>query len=112
MFGTSIMMTNHRAESRSKRIRGSLVKLFDAGGVMTVLKKTSVSTFITPSATPVLLLKVRIRPFTQTMNCEGPAAPMLSGGKERVSVRVAPTKLVAVVCGLSGERVVPDGNAG
>src|SRR5690349_17895927 len=83
-------------------MRGSLVKLFVVGGVITEAKNGSVSVLRTPSATPVTLLKDRIRPFTATMNWLGPAAPMESGGNERVSARVAPRKLMSVVCGVLG----------
>src|SRR5438105_4360784 len=41
------------------------------------------------------LLKTRIRPLTVTRNCDGPTAPMLSGGtKAESEARVAPVKLV------------------
>src|SRR5690349_6223982 len=52
---------------------------------MTVEKKTSGSASMTPSATPVALLKVRILPLTKITNCDGPAAPIESGGNECVS---------------------------
>src|ERR1051325_3484406 len=81
-------------------MRGSLVKLFDIGGVITDWKKISVSTLSTPSAMPVLLSKLRIRLLMATMNCVGPAAPMVSGGKA-LSARVAAVSLTPVVCGLS-----------
>src|SRR3954463_347575 len=83
-------------------MRGSLVKLFTTGGVMTELKNTSGFASITPSAVPLVLLKVRIRPFTATMNWDGPTAPMLSGGKAPVSPSVAPRKFAPVVCGVFG----------
>src|SRR5438132_5439943 len=83
-------------------MRGSEVKLLLAGGVITELKNKSVSVSRTPSATPVDLLKVRIRPLTATMNCVGPTAPMVSGGKAAVSVRTAPVKVVPIVCGARG----------
>src|SRR5437868_904395 len=88
-------------------MRGSLVKLSEAGGVITELKKTSVSALITPSATPFVLLNVRIRPLTATIYCDGPTAPIESGGKACVSLRVAPRKLTPVVCGVYGPPPVP-----
>ena len=36
--------------------------------------------FTAPSATPVDLLNERTRPLTATMNCDGPTAPIVSGG--------------------------------
>src|ERR1041384_6881589 len=72
-------------------------------GVMTDAKNPSVSALITPSATPVVLLNVRMRPVTWTTNCVGPAAPIVSGGNAPVSVSVAPVKLgVETVCGAAG----------
>src|SRR2546421_172124 len=73
---------------------------------MTDAKNTSVSALITPSATPVVLLKVRTRPLTWTTNCVGPAAPIVSGGNAPVSLSVAPVKFgVETVCGASGATV-------
>src|SRR6266436_2346320 len=92
---------------------GSLVKLFVAGGVSTELKKTSVFALMPPSATPVLLLKLRIRPLTATMNWTGPVAPMESGGKEfSVSANVAPRKFTARTCGALGAGAEPELDAG
>src|SRR3989442_2389059 len=85
-------------------MRGSLVKLFDTGGVIADAKKTSVSTLSTPSATPVVLLKLRIRPLSAMMNWVGPTVPIVSGGKALVSKSVAAVKLIPTVCGLA---VVP-----
>src|SRR5205814_6592754 len=82
-------------------MRGSLVKLFDAGGVITDWKKTSLSKFSTPSATPVFLLKLRMRPLSAIMNCVGPTVPIVSGGKALVSASVAARKLVPRVWGLA-----------
>src|SRR6266567_8277771 len=94
-------------------MRGSLVKLFVAGGVSTDLKKTSVFALMPPSATPVLLLKLRIRPLRATMNWLGPAAPMESGGKEfSVSASVAPRKFRARTCGALGEGTEPAPDTG
>src|SRR5437867_4302564 len=88
---------------------GSLLKLFVAGGVSTDLKKTSVFALMPPSATPVLLLKLRIRPLTATMNWLGPAAPMESGGKEfSVSASVAPRKFKVRTCGALGPGEEPE----
>src|SRR6266576_680742 len=82
---------------------GSLLKLFAAGGVSTELKKTSLLTLIPPSAKPVLLLKLRIRPLSATMNWLRPIAPMESGGKEfSVSASVAPRKFRDRTCGALG----------
>ena len=79
-------------------MRGSLVL-----SLRTELKKTSGSTFSAPSASPVVLLKLRNRPFTVTMNWVGPTAPMVSGGTNPgVSEIVAPVKLVPIVCGVEG----------
>src|SRR5439155_8301074 len=86
-------------------MRGSEVKLSPIpppSGVFTEEKNTSVSRFSTPSATPVDLLKERMRPLTATMYCVGPTSPMLSGGKAPVSASVAPVKLVPRVCGEEG----------
>src|SRR5258708_4776143 len=89
-------------------MRGSLVKLLVKPGFMTGSKKTSLLAFMPPSATPVVLLKLRMRPFSATMNWLGPAAPMVSGGKEfSVSARVAPVKFRPTVCGVLGERGAP-----
>src|SRR5690349_11933119 len=81
---------------------GSLVKLLAAGGVITEAKKLSIVVLSTPSAAPVVLSKERRRPLMATMNCVGPTAPIVSGGYAPVSARVAPVKLMAVVCGPSG----------
>ena len=54
-------------------------------GVITLAKKSSGFAFRTPSAEPLALLKLRNRPLTNRMNCAGPAAPMVSGGKAPVS---------------------------
>src|SRR5438445_13347329 len=89
-------------------MRGSLVKLFVAGGVSTEWKKTSVFASMPPSFTPVLLLKLRMRPLIATMNWLGPAAPMESGGKEySVSASVAPRKLMDATCGVIGAGCEP-----
>lgn len=87
LLGMSIIVKNQRFVRRSYLICGSLVKLRAGGdsGVMTDEKNTSVSTFMTPSATPVALLNDRIRPFTSIMNWDGPAAPIESGGNDPVS---------------------------
>src|SRR6266567_8288240 len=68
------------------------------GGVITELKKLSVVVLSTPSAAPVLLLKVRTLPLMTTRNCVGPAAPIESGGKPLASARVAAVKLKPTVC--------------
>ena len=81
---------------------GSLVKLLAAGGVITELKNVSMDAFNTPSGRPVFLSSVRRRPFTATMNCAGPIAPIESGGKALVSASVAPVKA-------SGVPLVPNG---
>src|SRR5688572_14748336 len=86
--GASMMLRNQRFERRSKRTFGSVENTDSpaSGGVMTEAKNTSGSALITPSATPVVLLKVRIRPLMNTKNCVGPTAPSVSGGKAPVSV--------------------------
>src|SRR6478735_11219902 len=79
-------------------MRGSLVP-----ALLTEPKNTSGSRFNAPSASPVVLLKLRNRPFTVTMYWVGPTAPMLSGGTSPpVSEIVAPVKLVPTVCGVEG----------
>src|SRR5437867_10821185 len=78
-------------------MRGSVVKL-GVTGVITEAKKLSVVVLRTPSARPVALLKVLIRPFTATTNCVGPIAPVESGGNAPVSASVAPVKFVDGVC--------------
>src|SRR5438477_1561721 len=56
--------------------------------------------FNTPSAVPVTLLKLLIRPLTKIMNCDGPTAPIESGGKDPVSVGpVTPSKVVETTFG-------------
>src|SRR5437773_10884650 len=92
---------------------GSLLKLFVAGGVSTDLKKTSLLALMPQSATPVLLLKLRIRPLRATMNWLGPAAPMESGGKEiSVSASVAPRKFKERICGALGAGEEPELESG
>src|SRR5215210_4129225 len=76
-------------------------------GVMTDAKKTSGSALITPSAAPVVLLKVLRRPLTKTTNCVGPTAPIVSGGNAPVSASVAPRKVVLVGCGAKAAPVKP-----
>ena len=67
-----MMMTIQRPERRSKRMCGSLVKLLFVGGVITELKNVSMLALSAPSATPVALLKVRMRPFTATVELGRP----------------------------------------
>src|SRR5947208_15240537 len=78
-------------------MRGSVVK-FGVTGLITEAKKLSVVVLRTPSARPVALLKVLIRPFTATTNCVGPIAPIESGGNAPVSATVAPVNFVDGVC--------------
>lgn len=53
----------------------------------------------TPSAVPVTLSMVLMRPFTPTRYCAGPTSPMVSGGTVSVSASVATSTLgVATVC--------------
>ena len=66
-----------------------MVKLLLVGGVITELKNESVVKFRTLSFTPVALLKERRRPLRAMMNCDGPTAPMVSGGKPEQSDKVA-----------------------
>src|SRR5438128_2564655 len=69
--------------------------------------------FTPPSARPVLLLKLRIRPLRATMNWLGPAAPMDSGGKEfSVSASVAPRKFKVRTCGALGPGAEPEPESG
>src|SRR5207302_5644841 len=92
---------------------GSLLKLFAAGAVSTELKKTSLLALMPPSAAPVFLLKLRIRPLSATMNWLGPAAPMESGGKEfSVSASVAPRKFRVRSCGDLGTGEEPELESG
>src|SRR5215470_6785499 len=57
--------------------------------------------FSAPSASPVVLLKLRNRPFTVTRYWVGPTAPIESGGTNPgVSAIVAPVKFVPRVCGV------------
>src|SRR5215208_2648942 len=94
---------NQRLDRRSNRTRGSLVKTTGAPPESkTDAKKTSGSASTAPSAVPLLLLKLRKRLFTVTMNCVGPTAPILSGGTAAPSARVAPVKLVLGTCGAFG----------
>src|SRR5436309_9153294 len=72
------------------------------GGVITELKKLSVVVLSTPSAAPVLLLRVRTRPLMTTRNWFGPTAPIESGGNPLESARVAAVKLIPSVCALAG----------
>ena len=58
---------------------GSVVKL-PGSGVITELKNASVSALSTPSAAPVSLLYVRMRPLIIAMYWVGPTAPCVSGG--------------------------------
>ncbi len=89
-------------------MRGSLVM-----SLLTELKNTSGSTLSAPSASPVVFLKLRKRPFTVTMNCVGPTAPIVSGGTNPgVSEIVAPVKLVPTVCGVDGPVVAARGPPG
>src|SRR5437763_10811661 len=90
-------------------MRGSLVL-----ELATPLKNEVVPVFRTPSATPVALLKVTMRLFTATMNCDGPTAPIESGGRENVGFvpeSVAPVKLVLIVCAASGAGKRPNAAA-
>src|SRR5438477_810259 len=103
--GTSMIWTNQRPESRSYRIRGSLVK-FGETGVITEAKKLSVVVSRTPSATPLALVNVRSRPLTATTNWLGPTAPIESGGKAPVSASVAPVKVVEGVWATAGAGAV------
>src|SRR5262249_16814863 len=84
--GTSIMTTNQRPDSRSKRTLGS-------EGLLTAceLKKLPVVVFTAPKA-PVLS-NTLIRPLMQIRIWLGPTAPMLSGGMKPDSDNCAPRKL-------------------
>src|SRR2546430_12307528 len=103
--GTSMMRTNQRLESRSYRIRGSVVK-FGETGVITEAKKLSIAVSRALSATPLALLNVRSRPLTATTNWLGPTAPIESGGKAPVSASVAPVKLLEGVWATAGAGAV------
>src|SRR2546426_1519118 len=114
--GTSMMLKNQRPESRSYRTFGSDVKTLSpaAGELITELKKTSGWTLSTPSAVPALV-KVLSRPLTKRTNCEGPAAPSVSGANcipgGNVPVSAGPvtvSKLVVTVCGASGTTSVSE----
>ena len=110
-----MMVRNQRPDRRSYRICGSLVILTvipPPKGVMTDWKKTSGSALTTPSATPVALLKVRSRPFIKIKNCDGPTAPIESGGNAPVSVGpVTPSNFNPTVwekCGPEGAPAAVD----
>jgi hypothetical protein len=111
LLGISIICRNQRFDIRSYRICGSLVKFTvipPPSGVMIDEKKTSGSAFSTPSATPVALLKLRSRPLTNIINCDGPAMPIESGGNEPVSVGpVTPSHCKPIVCEKFGVRTPP-----
>src|SRR5215468_6638532 len=82
-------------------MRGSLVVDPNSTGP----KNRSGVTLSTPSATPVVLSYVTSRPFTNTTNCEGPTAPMPSGGYANVGwmpASVAPRKLTPTLWGAAG----------
>src|SRR6266568_3211906 len=82
------------------------------GGVITELKKLSVPALRTPSAPPVLLLNVRMRPLITTRNCVGPTAPIESGGKPLASARVAAVKLKPTVGESGGAGFPANGRLG
>ena len=73
-------------------MRGSVEKLLPAGGVITDWKNVSVVTLIAPSATPLVLLNERMRPFSAIINCVGPIVPIVSGGQPEQSLNVAAVK--------------------
>ena len=102
-----ITVTNQRPERRSKRTRGSAVGWL----LRTEVKKTSMSAFRPPSELPVTLPKLRMRLLTPTRNCEGPAAPIVSGGYAFVSARFAPRKLTPRVCGSPEDGTLLTGGA-
>src|ERR1700738_1096619 len=115
LLGRSMMVRNQRLDRRSYRICGSLVILTvipPPKGVMTDWKKTSGSALTTPSATPVALPKVRSRPFIKIKNCDGPTAPIESGGNAPVSVGpVTPSNFNPTVwekCGPEGAPAAVD----
>ena len=87
-------VTIQRPESRSYRTCGVAVGF----PLRTGLKNASIVAFRTPSARPVSFANVRMRPFTATRNCAGPAAPVVSGGKAFESASVAPRKFEPIAC--------------
>ena len=95
-----LFIKNHLPVCLSYLILGSEV----LDPFITAAKKVSISVFNTPSATPVLLLKVTSLPFTATINCVGPTDPILSEGNDNVGFvpdNVAAVKDNGTVCGLS-----------
>ena len=97
-----MMIRIQRPDNRSYRTWGSLVKLTGAF-VITDEKKMSGSALITPSAAPVVLLNVRSLPLTKIKNCDGPTAPIESGGKAPVCVGpVTPSNVNPRVCAMKG----------
>src|SRR5262249_15469602 len=100
-----MMTRNQRFESRSNLTCGSDVNTDSPapGALSTDAKKMSGSAFTTPSTAPVVLLKVLSLPLRKTKNCVGPTAPIVSGGKDPVSVGpVAPSNATPSVCGAEG----------
>src|SRR5262249_15367056 len=100
-----MMVTNQRFVARSKRICGSLVP----DPFRTLVKNVFVVALRTPSATPVLLLKLTRRPFTAITYCVGPTAPSSSGGNALVGLvpeSVAAVKLTPSVCGANGAKPI------
>src|SRR5947209_4936720 len=101
-----MMIRIQRPDNRSYRTWGSLVKLTGAF-VITDEKKMSGSALITPSAAPVVLLNVRSLPLTKIKNCDGPTAPIESGGKAPVCVGpVTPSKVTPTVWAAYGPEVL------
>src|SRR5437879_5869716 len=91
-------------------MRGSEEKLLAVGGVITELNKESLETLMAASAAPLVLLNERTRPLRAMMNCDGPAAPIVSGGKPEQSGKVAAVKFTELtVCGANGRRVALPG---
>ncbi len=88
-------MTNQRPASRSYFTFGP--KTF--APARTGVKNALAVRFSTWSAEAVAFEKLRMRPLAARMNCDGPAAPLGSGGSEPVSPSVAPTKFWRNVAG-------------
>src|SRR5438093_534592 len=80
-------------------------------GVSWLAKKMSVVTSRIPSGVPASLSNERMRPLTATMNCDGPTAPIESGGMNPESLVLAPRKLVDALCAIVGA-MLPAGICG
>src|ERR1051326_1049740 len=77
-------------------------------GVINEPKKKSGLKSITPSANPVALLKLLIRPLMKIIKCDGPTAPIESGGNAPVwDGPLTPSNVSPTVCANDGPEIVP-----